>query len=749
MVFGLTNVEEDDEGSNEPILNRRKQHHVSIGIDDLNDLKLFNQEYQRNKKLQMMKDLKTKCYNFLEKPYGVFNFFYQMVIFIIIVIVHSLSAMIDIPEYHHLSTSIHALETIVGIYFILEFIVRMWCVGSDARYIGIKGRLDYLRRPVCIIDIIIVIATIFLILLDNLDVLDHDTVEKVRILQILRLFHIDRQMTTWKMMKNIILQSKRVMRAVYYITLFGYLVFCLSVYTTEAYYEEVTFGYIAATGTFVNGSGNVEDFQPTFRHYGDAFWFGLVSFLTIGYGDIVCRYWVSKMLTGFLAFLCYCMFFAGTGLIGTGLALQLDNEKKMNRKSRLRNLAATVIQCWYRHHLIGRDDKYFDISKYREEAKAVMQCEIRIKTAKKTVKKAAISKKAKRKASRAFLPRNSSNIFEKSFYGSSELGLEAGLESVRNSIIESLPSLTRNISGSMSTDNIATTPQTRPKLQKGASITNSSDGLGGERRLTQMLRNNSLRPGPLRKSCSIESARSECTMDNTSQVSLEFSDEEKYLDFYYNPYTAPSEDTKSISPSAKSFTTNQIDDTQMIKYRCIIQMCYCVTFHITKKKFKRVRVPYDVMDAESELQDMKHKHEQTLKELELRLEANIGKSVPSLFSMATDSVTTKHNITQRLEFCEKRLDSMEHKANTIAKLGDLITQAMMERQSYYDSNKPPHSPLVSPFKSILTGSAQLPPSPSRPRNFGAGEPILKRTPTTNTSNLRRKTTFQRQPDIFR
>jgi hypothetical protein len=41
-------------------------------------------------------------------------------------------------------------------------------------------------------------------------------------------------------------------------------------------------------------------------------------------------------------------------MIGVGLSLMLDHRNKAQKESKIKNLAATTIQVWYRYHLVGQ-----------------------------------------------------------------------------------------------------------------------------------------------------------------------------------------------------------------------------------------------------------------------------------------------------------------------------------------------------------------------------------------------------------
>lgn len=98
------------------------------------------------------------------------------------------------------------------------------------------GRLLYLRRPVCIVDMLILSVTLFVVLAEQSVV--PAGLEKLRFIQILRLFHIDRQMTTWKLIKKMVERSKYELMAAYYIVFMVFLLLSVAIYTIETLYED-------------------------------------------------------------------------------------------------------------------------------------------------------------------------------------------------------------------------------------------------------------------------------------------------------------------------------------------------------------------------------------------------------------------------------------------------------------------------------------------------------------------------------
>jgi hypothetical protein len=70
------------------------------------------------------------------------------------------------------------LELGLAFYLLAEFLVRLWAVselieqyaefvqfqvGANARFHGLRGRLVYLRRPTCLVDLLVLGASFFVL----------------------------------------------------------------------------------------------------------------------------------------------------------------------------------------------------------------------------------------------------------------------------------------------------------------------------------------------------------------------------------------------------------------------------------------------------------------------------------------------------------------------------------------------------------------------------------------------------------
>ncbi|CAB3399586.1 unnamed protein product [Caenorhabditis bovis] len=325
-----------------------KMHHALDINDDDESFAAVSEKIRRrstinlgNTRQRTLRLFRLKVYNFLEKPLNAASAPYHSLIFTLVIINIILgaaaSANDDLVSWSHFY-----LEVVLVLFFILEFIVRLWSVKADAKYRSRWGRIYYLFHTVTLIDLCIIPATILLLVFESRYV-DGITLDSLRFIQILRLFHVDRQMATWKLLKKMIMLSKWHLFAAYYITIFLLITMATIIYSTEAYAQG-----LEDQGYGLNGPNETVPTFPTMAH---SWWFTVVTVLTIGYGDIVPKGAFTKVVVCILGFLAFCTFQAANTQISVGMTLMMEEENKEKCQSRLRNIAASTIQVWWRYHL--------------------------------------------------------------------------------------------------------------------------------------------------------------------------------------------------------------------------------------------------------------------------------------------------------------------------------------------------------------------------------------------------------------
>jgi hypothetical protein len=93
------------------------------------------------------------------------------------------------------------------------------------------------------VDLTILVATVLLLLLSsgNARLLSPGMVQHVRLMQIFRLLHFDRQMSTFRLIRDMIRMSRYELVSAYYITFLFFLALSASVFIAESYNDAKLF----------------------------------------------------------------------------------------------------------------------------------------------------------------------------------------------------------------------------------------------------------------------------------------------------------------------------------------------------------------------------------------------------------------------------------------------------------------------------------------------------------------------------
>uniref|UniRef100_A0A182YLF3 Ion transport domain-containing protein n=1 Tax=Anopheles stephensi TaxID=30069 RepID=A0A182YLF3_ANOST len=156
--------------------------------------------------------LQSRVYNFLERPRGFKAIFYHVCVFLMVFTCLALSVFSTIQEYEEQAIAIlFVMEIIVVIWFSIEFFLRLWSSGCRSRYQGAVGRLKFLKRPFCIIDIVTIAASIVVLVMGTSgQVFATSALRGLRFFQILRMVRMDRRGGTWKLLGSVVYAHRQV-----------------------------------------------------------------------------------------------------------------------------------------------------------------------------------------------------------------------------------------------------------------------------------------------------------------------------------------------------------------------------------------------------------------------------------------------------------------------------------------------------------------------------------------------------------
>ncbi|KAL7980571.1 hypothetical protein Chor_001725, partial [Crotalus horridus] len=200
-----------------------------------------------------------------------------------------LSVFSTIPEHHTFANEyLFILEFVMIVVFGVEYIVRVWSAGCCCRYRGWQGRFRFARKPFCVIDFIVFIASLAVIAAGTQgNIFATSALRSMRFLQILRMVRMDRRGGTWKLLGSVVYAHSKELITAWYI---GFLVLIFSsflVYLVE------------------------KDANDDFLTYADSLWWG-------------------------------------TGILGSGFALKVQEQHRQKHFEKRRTPAANLIQAAWR-----------------------------------------------------------------------------------------------------------------------------------------------------------------------------------------------------------------------------------------------------------------------------------------------------------------------------------------------------------------------------------------------------------------
>ncbi|XP_074774371.1 potassium voltage-gated channel subfamily KQT member 1 isoform X3 [Athene noctua] len=216
--------------------------------------------YSLRKPLLSRSSVQGRVYNFLERPTGWKCFVYHFTVFLIVLVCLIFSVLSTIEQYAALATgTLFWMEIVLVVFFGTEYVVRLWSAGCRSKYVGIWGRLRFARKPISIIDLIVVVASMIVLCVGSKgQVFATSAIRGIRFLQILRMLHVDRQGGTWRLLGSVVFIHRQELITTLYI---GFLGLIFSSY----------FVYLAEKDA-VNDSGETE-----FGSYADALWWGVTA----------------------------------------------------------------------------------------------------------------------------------------------------------------------------------------------------------------------------------------------------------------------------------------------------------------------------------------------------------------------------------------------------------------------------------------------------------------------------------------
>ncbi|XP_026230586.1 potassium voltage-gated channel subfamily KQT member 3 [Anabas testudineus] len=286
--------------------------------------------------------IQNLIYDALERPRG-WALLYHAFVFLIVLGCLILAILTTFKEHEKVSAHwLVILETFAIFIFGAEFALRIWAAGCCCRYKGWRGRLKFARKPLCILDIFVLIASVPVVAVRNQGNVLATSLRSLRFLQILRMLRMDRRGGTWKLLGSAIYAHSKELITAWYIGFLSLILASFLVYLVEK--DDVSMD-------MSNHENPMAQPKPQdFDTYADALWWGLITLTTIGYGDKTPKTWAGRLLAGTFALIGVSFFALPAGILGSGLALKVQEQHRQKHFEKRRHPAAGLIQSAWRYY---------------------------------------------------------------------------------------------------------------------------------------------------------------------------------------------------------------------------------------------------------------------------------------------------------------------------------------------------------------------------------------------------------------
>ncbi|XP_078481106.1 voltage gated potassium channel subunit isoform X3 [Ciona intestinalis] len=289
----------------------------------------------KNKQNFAYRRVQSLVFNFIERPRGL-QIIYHVCMFLLVFGCLVLSVLSTIPNHMEKANKIlFIVEVLILILFGLELGVRIWSAGCRCRYQGFLGRMRFCKKPLCIIDIIVVMSSFVVLCIgSNGHMFAATAMRSLRFLQILRMVRMDRRGGSWKLLSSVVRAHSKELITAWYIGFLALIFASFLVYQAEK-----------------------DENSKEFETFADALWWGLITLTTIGYGEKVPITWLGRLIASVFAILGISFFALPAGILGSGFALKVQEQNRQKHFARRRMPAAYLLQCMWRCYAADKNSR--------------------------------------------------------------------------------------------------------------------------------------------------------------------------------------------------------------------------------------------------------------------------------------------------------------------------------------------------------------------------------------------------------
>ncbi|WP_196159312.1 ion transporter [Reinekea sp. G2M2-21] len=224
------------------------------------------------------------------------------VLLIVLILLNVIAIVLEsIPAFHdRYRAYFFAFEAFSVAVFSVEYVLRIWSCVEFAGYADThptKARLQYMRTPLAIIDLIAILPfyLMFIFVID---------LRFLRIIRLLRIFKLTRYSGAMNLLLSVLKEEANAFLAAFSVLLMLLILASSGIYVIEHKVQPDAFGSIP-----------------------DAMWWAMATLTTVGYGDVVPITVLGKIFGGFITVIGVGMVALPAGILASGFADQVHRRR--------------------------------------------------------------------------------------------------------------------------------------------------------------------------------------------------------------------------------------------------------------------------------------------------------------------------------------------------------------------------------------------------------------------------------------
>lgn len=202
---------------------------------------------------------------------------------------------------------LRAFELFSVVVFIVEYVLRVWTANVDPSFAHpVTGRLRFMATPFAIIDVLAILPVFFI----GVDL------RFVRVLRVLRVLKLGRYSESMQLLGDVLRRSRRELMTTLFMVMLALILMSSFVYYAEREAQPEAFSSIPA-----------------------AFWWGIITLTTTGYGDIVPVTVAGRVLGGVTVLLGVATIALPVGILSSAFVEELQARRKKAADARAKGSA--------------------------------------------------------------------------------------------------------------------------------------------------------------------------------------------------------------------------------------------------------------------------------------------------------------------------------------------------------------------------------------------------------------------------